>query len=86
MKRNMSVSFDEEIWEKLREMRNSSDFINNLVTREFNSSAQESDVCEYCGKSSKERVWICPDEKHACLECEGLLIWKAKHSGALQPE
>ncbi len=80
MKRNMSISFDEEIWEKLRDMRNSSDFVNALVTESLNAGEHESEVCELCGKEEKPLIWIVPDEKLVCSGCEAGLLWKSKHS------
>ena len=80
MKRILSVSFDEEIWDKLREMRNSSDYVNNLVTQSLNAGGGNEQICEYCGSSSKPLIWMMPDEKLACEVCEKQMVWKVRHS------
>jgi len=83
MKRNMSISFDEEIWESLRDMRNSSDFVNDLVSKALSSGEHEAQVCEFCGSNSKPMLWIMPQEKLACEACEKGLVWKSQHSSQL---
>ena len=83
MKRNMSISFDEEIWDKLRDMRNSSDFVNDLVNKALLCGDKEVDVCELCGSSSKPLIWAMPMEKLICDSCNSKLVFKARHSLSL---
>ena len=75
----MSISFDEEIWEKLRDMRNSSDFVNALITEALNEGEHETEVCERCGSSKKPFIWMMPSEKLVCDECEKVLVWETQH-------
>lgn len=81
MKRNMSISFNEEIWEKLRDMRNSSDFVNALVTDALSDGEHESEDCELCDSKEKPLVWVMPMEKLVCPSCEKRLLFKSQHGG-----
>lgn len=78
----MSISFDEENWDKLRDMRNSSDFVNDLVNKAFSDGEHDTQVCELCGKDEKPLIWMMPMERLVCVGCEKDLIFKAKHSTA----
>ena len=80
MKRNMSISFDEEIWDKLRDMRNSSDFVNILVFKALEAGDTDTQVCEICGSNTKPLIWMMPMEKLVCSICEKKLVWEAQHS------
>ena len=83
MKRPMSISFDEDVYDKLRDMRNSSDFVNSLVSQGLIKDKPDVPKCEYCGKESDELMWMVPDEKLACSACESSKVWKAQHSSQL---
>jgi len=78
MKRILSVSFDEEIWDKLREMRNSSDFVNSVVSEAMEGEKVNVDVCEICGSTEKPLIWVLPDEKMVCAECEKQMVINSK--------
>jgi len=83
MKRNMSISFDEEIWDKLRDMRNSSDFVNICVSKALLEGDGNEQVCEMCGNNEKPLIWAMPIEKLICSVCEKGLVWKSKHTAVL---
>jgi len=70
MKRNMSISFEEEIYDKLREMRNSSDFVNELVKNNIDLADKKDNQCAYCDTITEDLIWLLPDERLVCQACE----------------
>ena len=64
----MSVSFDEDIWDKLKSMRNSSEFVNGVVSKSLDK-VEVDGYCDICGAPDPSLIWVLPDEKLMCEEC-----------------
>jgi len=69
------ISFEEEIFDRLREMGGSkSAFVNSAVSVALQADGVKSvPSCEFCGSEKKPLIWIMPNEKLACVECEETL-------------
>lgn len=67
----MSISFDDETFDKLRGMRNSSDFVRKLVHEALEGEKEPIlRVCEYCDKEVIEGLmWEGNDERWICEKC-----------------